>query len=357
MAGGDALRQLLRAYARRDDAEMRLAIDDLIEAERAKNHRLLADDLERILLSVGESFHGKRLAPSRGVETEQDIPKDRERGTALVDVEYPRYDWDRLVLPAKTQKVLDQIANEHHRRDVLAAAGLQPKQRILFYGPPGCGKTLAARVLAGVLSYPLALVRFDAVVSSYLGETAANLRKVFDFLARDRWIVLFDEFDAIGKDRDNPFEHGELKRLVNTLLQLMDTFHGESLLIAATNHQGLLDTAVWRRFETVLHFGPPTEGDRVLLLRQFLRAFDCSALNLPALARRLKGATGADIEWMTTEAARRAVLDSRYEILADDMDPAISAYRERLAAMSGSTEDAEKPLDVPGGYPERNGEL
>src|ERR1035437_8849007 len=118
-AGGDALRQLLRAYARCDDAEMRLAIDDLIEGERAKNHRLLADDVERILLSTGEHFHGKRLASRRDVEAERDIPKDRERGTALVDVEYPRYDWDRLVLPAKTQKGLEQIANEHHRRDVL----------------------------------------------------------------------------------------------------------------------------------------------------------------------------------------------------------------------------------------------
>lgn len=89
-------------------------------------------------------------------------------------------------------------------------------------------------------------------MSSLLGETAANLRRVFDFIERREWVVLFDEFDAIGKDRDNPFEHGELKRVVNSLLQLMDNYSGESLLIAATNHEGLLDDAVWRRFEAVV---------------------------------------------------------------------------------------------------------
>jgi ATPase family associated with various cellular activities (AAA) len=122
---------------------------------------------------------------------------------------------------------------------------------------------------------------------------AANLRRVFEFIQTGQWVVLFDEFDAIGKDRDNPFEHGELKRVVNTLLQLMDAFRGESLLIAATNHETLLDKGVWRRFEAVVQFPVPTPQDRVLLLRQFLRGFDTTALNLESLAGKLDGATGA----------------------------------------------------------------
>ena len=165
-----------------------------------------------------------------------------------------------MVIPPKVQVELEQVVKEYAYADELIGAGLKPKQRLLFYGPPGCGKTLAARVLAGVLGYPLAIVRFDAVVSSLLGETASNLRRVFEFVQPGNWVVLFDEFDAIGKDRDNPFEHGELKRLVNTLLQLMDSFTGQSLLIAATNHEALLDSAIWRRFEAIVPFSAAIRG-------------------------------------------------------------------------------------------------
>jgi SpoVK/Ycf46/Vps4 family AAA+-type ATPase len=340
MANGDILRQLFRAYARRDDAEMRLAVDTLIQEERAKNHRLLADDLERILLSAD-------ARPERGATRlvrEKEIPRDRESGFPLIEVEHSRYDWDWLIVSAKIRSSLEQIAKEHYQRDVLAASGLKPKQRILFYGPPGCGKTLAARVLAGVLGYPLAIVRFDAVVSSLLGETAANLRRVFEYVQTGQWVVLFDEFDAIGKDRDNPFEHGELKRLVNTLLQLVDAFQGESLLLAATNHEQLLDAALWRRFEAVIAFTLPTEGDRLLIMRRFLRSYDYSNVSLPALARRLKGATGADLEWIATEAVRRVVLDRKRCLSGEDLEPAIAAYRERLVGMRGSSPAPEHAL-------------
>jgi SpoVK/Ycf46/Vps4 family AAA+-type ATPase len=184
-------------------------------------------------------------------------------------------------------------------------------------------------VLAGVLAYPLVTVRFDAVVSSYLGETAANLRRVFEFIQTGQWVVLFDEFDAIGKDRDNPFEHGELKRVVNTLLQLMDAFRGESLLVAATNHETLLDKGVWRRFEAVVQFPVPAPQYRVLLLRQFLRGFDTTALNLEPLAGKLDGATGADIERLCVEAARLALLEGRNSLSREDVQAALNSYRER----------------------------
>ena len=325
MVNGDLLRQLFRGYAKHDDATFRAAAEAVIQEERAKNHRLLADDLERILMN-GSAPQGQRRLVSDLAET----PRDKDRGFPLVDIAEFSYDWSRLVVPPKTLAPLQEIAEEHRRADVLAAAGLRPRQRVLFYGPPGCGKTLAAQVIAGVLGYNLVIVRFDAVVSSLLGETAANLRRVFEYVARGKWVVLFDEFDAIGKDRDNPFEHGELKRLVNTLLQLMDYFRGDSLLIAATNHESLLDKAVWRRFEAVVSFNVPSAQDRVLLLRLFLRGFDCTRLNVEAIARRMAGATGSDIEWLAIEAARRAVLDGRTAISNDDIDPALGSLRERL---------------------------
>lgn len=324
MTNGDLLRQLFRGYTKRDDATFRSAAVELIQEERTKNHRLLADDLERILLN-GNGHHNGKPANVNHYE----IPKDRERGFPLLDIAEFSYDWDRLILPESSLSVLKKIVREHRRKDLLAGGGLKPTQRVLFFGPPGCGKTLAAQVLAGELSYPLAIVRFDAVVSSYLGETAANLRRVFDFIQSGQWVVLFDEFDAIGKDRDNAFEHGELKRVVNTLLQLMDSFRGESLLIAATNHEKLLDKAVWRRFESVIQFPTPSVQDRILMLRQFLGGFDSSTLNFEALAKRLIDATGADVERFSVEAARLALLDGRNQLCQADMQAPLDSYTER----------------------------
>ena len=335
-ANGELLRQLFRGYTKRDDATFRAAAEAIIREERTKNHRLLADDLERLLLN-GHSGNGeKRLSGN-----EYEVPKDRERGFPLMDIAEYSYSWERIVLMPKTLEALQEIAVENKKRDILASSGLKPTQRVLFYGPPGCGKTLAARVLAGVLALPLITVRFDAIVSSFLGETAANLRRVFDFIGRGHWVVLFDEFDAIGKDRDNPFEHGELKRVVNSLLQLMDAFTGESLLIAATNHEKLLDEAIWRRFESVVHFPLPTPQDRLLLLRLFLGGFDTSGLSLERLSRRIREATGSDIETIAISSARRAVLDGRTNIKEADIAPAIRAFKERSPLSGGHEENRE----------------
>ena len=126
---------------------------------------------------------------------------------------------------------------------------------------------------------------------------------MFDFVSCGEWVVLFDEFDAIGKDRDNDFEHGELKRVVNALLQLMDAFRGNSVLIAATNHENLLDSAVWRRFDALVPFGLPERQDRILLFRHFLASFDTTRLNIEAIARQLSRASGGDIERVAQSAA------------------------------------------------------
>ena len=330
MPRADLIRELFNAHARNDDDAFRAAALKMVSEERRKNHRLLADDLERIVM------HERRMT---GIFPRRDIalPQDRERGVDLVEVSESELDWERLILPSQTLGLLQELALEHLRADILATSGLAPRGSLLFYGPPGCGKTLAARVMAGVLSRPLVTVRFDALVSSLLGETASNLRTVFDFVSHGEWVVLFDEFDAIGKDRDNAFEHGELKRVVNTLLQLMDSFHGSSVLIAATNHHGLLDSAVWRRFDILVPFGLPSTQDRILLLRQFTASFDTSRLSFTNLARQLAGASGGDIERVAQSAARSAVLDARQCIQRDDFASVLKDFRRRLAVSQSSS--------------------
>src|SRR5690606_36242909 len=145
-------------------------------------------------------------------------PIDKERGLPLLDIRQAHRPLEEMVLPDPGQEAIEELLEEHRRADILRSYGMKPSGKVIFDGPPGCGKTLAAEVIAFELDLPLAIVRLDALVSSFLGETAANLRKVFDFIADNQMVVLFDEFYAIGKERSDSSEHGELRRVVNAVL-------------------------------------------------------------------------------------------------------------------------------------------
>lgn len=322
MATSDHIKALFKAFTRKDNGLFIQAARELIGEERQKGHALLARDLERILSNGG--------LRSAAVSIPNDVPTDRERGLPLVHIERPDLGWERVVLAKDLDSVLHNLVEEFRKREVFKSYGIDPKRKILFFGPPGCGKTITARVLAGVLDLPLLYVRFDSVVSSYLGETSANLRKVFDYAGRGYWVVLFDEFDAIGKGRDNPFEHGELKRVVNTLLQLMDAFRGDSILIAATNHEKLLDSAIWRRFDEICHFDIPSPPERRELIRRFLSGFRHKNIDISKIARRMSGMTGDDIERVCIDAAKTAILDSRQDLELNDVELAIKRQKKRM---------------------------
>ena len=214
------------------------------------------------------------------------------------------------MLSSENLSLVEEILREHNREDILKAHGLRPSDRVLFCGPPGCGKTLTAEVIAGELGRPLVVVRTDSVVSSFLGETAANLRKVFDFVAASPTVALFDEFDALGKEREDASEHGELRRVVNAVLQMLDAYEGRSLIIAATNHEEMLDSAVWRRFEEVLYLNPPTAAELRKLLRVKLRGvrrdFDFEEVVDQGW---FNGTTHADVERIVRRAVKEMVLE------------------------------------------------
>lgn len=328
VAEGRLMRKLIGAGARADDPEFRRVAEEIIKEERAKKHHLLANDLERIL--YGEHGAGSRTP----VRVAQDVPVDRERGLALLDVREPVRELSDLVITLDVRAVLEAVLLERNRSEVLASHGLRPTTRMLFYGPPGCGKTTAAEVLATELGLPLVLVRLDAVVSSYLGETAANMRKVFDFIEPHRFVVLFDEFDAIGKEREDPNEHGELRRVINAFLQLLDAYRGSSLLVAATNHQGLLDRALWRRFDEVVVFDPPTPAQILRLLKLKLRAVRTDLpWNDDALIGQFEGMSHADIERVLVRAIKAMVLSSREFLSKDIVEVALQREQARLEAV------------------------
>jgi len=260
-----------------------------------------------------------------------DLPKDHERGAALVEVIEPSRSLDDLVLAPDTRQILDRILAENRRADLLYSHGLRPATKIIFCGPPGCGKTVAAEAIAQGLYLPLVLVRFDAVVSSYLGETAANLRKVFDFATARPMVMLFDEFDAIGKSRTAEEEHGELKRVVNSFLQMLDGFKGEAVMIAATNHQGLLDVALWRRFDEAVYFNKPDHlAIQELLIRNLRQIGVSTAIRVESKAKALVGMSHADIERIAKDAVKQTIIEGRKEVQPDILEQAINRQRERV---------------------------
>lgn len=321
MAGRE-LKQLFRAYREGNELAFRRAAQEIIADEEAKNHLALARDLRKILVGGGQAAVADTV-------TLPAPPTDREGEWPLADIRHPERTFADLVLPADLQRRLEDLVGEFPHWEQLDLHGIPRRQRILFHGPPGCGKTSVAEAIAAEAGLPLMVVRLDAVVSSYLGETASNLHRIFDFARNGSWVLLFDEFDALGKARDDPSEHGEVKRVITAFLQMLDSFRGSSLLIAATNHEQLLDPALWRRFDEVFDFPRPTVHQARRLLRQRLRSTRHKGVNVDSAASRLKGLPHAAIEKAAWDARRRALLAGRDHILDEDVRTAIEDVRAR----------------------------
>lgn len=327
MASGKILRQLVKAGATGDTDTFRQASEAIIREERQKQHHLLANDLERLLYGDQAS-----LSPNaRRLYKASEIPSNKDNGLALLEERPVVREEKDIILSEATKTLFREILHEHNRADVLRSYGLQPAQKLLFCGPPGCGKTLAAEVIAHSLSLPLVLVRLDSVISSFLGETAANLRKVFDHIAQYPVVALFDEFDALTKDRGDTADHGELKRSVNAVLQMLDGYRGSSILIATTNYESLLDHAVWRRFDEVMRFEmPDIEQIKHLLalkLSGIRRNFDTDDEQIASV---FNGLSHADIERVLRRAVKEMILSGREFLEKSHIDDALAReYRHK----------------------------
>ncbi len=319
MSRSDLLKRMLASYQQGDDDSFRAAAGEVIDDERRKHHRLLADELETIMStrSRGSSTEPMKLSSLRPLPTARD-------DAPLVELLSPRRDLSSQILRPETARVLQDIAEERRRGAELRSHGLQPVRMALFVGPPGTGKTTSAEALAGELGVPLARVHVPSVVSSLLGDTAKNLAAIFDACREEPWVLVFDEFDALGRERSDASEHGELKRLVTTFLQLLDEYHGPALVIAATNHPAMLDHAVWRRFDEVVAFRNPTQKETERQVRRLFRRMQLDAQPVE-VARTLRGLSQAEVEMVCQSAMKRVVL--RGEQVVGEADIAASARR------------------------------
>lgn len=326
----DLIKKLFLSHAENNKDKFVEIANEVIKEEEKMNHHLLAKDLKKIIHSniQNKSYVNNNI--NQKYKTNIPIPRDTEKGFPLLEIKENYFNLDDVILFDNLKKKIEYTIEEFKSRELLATYGLRPKQKLLFCGPPGTGKTLTSYVISSVLGFPLIYIRFDSIVSSFLGETATNLRKIFDFIEEGEWVVLFDEFDIIGKKRDDPYEHGEIKRVVNNFMQMLDNYKGKSLLISATNHQHLLDTAIWRRFDDILFFDIPDSNLRGQLFNKYLRVLKKSSdLNKSNLSKLTDGFTPADIAQVCEEAQRRAIVMNKIEISYDDIQWAIDEQKAR----------------------------
>ena len=325
MSTSEIIKQLFSAFSNKDDESFEMAAREYIEREKRKKHNIVAKDLEKALYNTGDiSISRKRFKNS------MPIPRDTEKGFPLLEIQHFDKNFDYLIIAKEIEEQLEQIIREFKDSDILATYNLQYKKKILLCGKPGTGKTFSAQIMSSVLNIPLIYIRFDAIISSYLGETAGNLRKVFDFIEHGTSIVLFDEFDIIGKNRDDSHEHGEIKRVVNNFLQMLDNFKGDSIILAATNHQNILDPAIWRRFDDVVYYELPDEKTRKKIFNIYLKSIKReNDIDLVKFSKMTKGLSPADIKMITEEAMKTAIINSKNSISMNDIEIAVHKFIRR----------------------------
>ena len=285
----------MRSAARGDQPLFRQNLEALIAEERAKQHHLLAGRLEESLRfnGAGGSAPRQMVAPS---------------GEQVLEVQ-PERDLDELILPESVHRAVREVVEEQHRAELLRSHNLEPRHRLLLAGPPGNGKTSLAEALASALLVPLCVVRYEAVVASYLGETSSRLQRLFDYVRTRQCVLFFDEFDTLGKERGDEHETGEIKRVVSTLLLQIDRLPSYVVVVTATNHPELLDRAVWRRFQLRLHLPPPGRAEIGQWLCRFQQRIGLDfGRTVSTLAAELEGASFGEVEEFALDLLRRQVL-------------------------------------------------
>jgi hypothetical protein len=280
-----------------------------------------AEQLARKLQHAGDTTAAERLQRTLdqiktsevtlgGVAAASRIPVDGESRLSLADEEQLLPDDVPLVLEPSAETLVNEFLGYVKAADQLIAQGVGISPSLLIYGPPGCGKTVLARYVAAQLGLPLITTRSDSLISSFLGSTAKNLRVLFEHVMRRPCVLFLDELDALAKLRDDQHELGELKRVVVSLLQNIDALGSNTVFVGATNHEHLLDPAIWRRFAYKLRLPMPSEGARLRLFRLFLSRYATEA-HMPVFAAISEGLTGADIRQICENGIREAILAKR----------------------------------------------
>jgi SpoVK/Ycf46/Vps4 family AAA+-type ATPase len=318
---GDHIKALVRSHAAGDDASFYAVAAQIAAQEARKGHTRLAQDLKNTIDASRRQPVAKRVTP---------IAKPRGDLADLVTASFPKVGIRDLVGPKELLDQVRQVLTEQRQRKTLMERGFAPAHRLLLVGPPGTGKTMTASVLAHELSVPLLSIRLDSLMSKFLGETASKLRIVFEAVADQRAVYLFDEFDALGGDRAGN-DVGEARRILNSFLVFLEQASPESLVVTATNHQEILDRALFRRFDVVIQYGLPDPNHAAALIRARLGSLR-RGVRWPSVTKAAIGLSHSDVVKAAEAAGKQAVMRGDDSVQAEDL---IQALRARRVATGG----------------------
>ncbi len=325
MANAAQIMAMIRSHADGDDTRF-YAIAMQVAAKAARSgHGKVATELRDM---VDKAKLRRSRSPS---QPGSPIPLAQPRGelAGLLTVSYPKARRADMTLDSKTRGRIDRVLLEQRQSGRIREHGFTPQRKVLLVGPPGTGKTMTASVLAGELALPLFTIQLHGLLTKFMGETAAKLRLVFDALEQTRGVYLFDEFDALGGERAATNDVGEIRRILNSFLQFLEQDQSESLVIAATNHAGLLDRALFRRFDAFIEYRLPTGEIAIEVMRGRLALLETDRVNWEAVAEAVDGLSHADVTRACEQAAKNAILAHTKEIKTEDL---VDTLSERRAA-------------------------
>ncbi|MGF6926520.1 SpoVK/Ycf46/Vps4 family AAA+-type ATPase [Chitinophaga sp. W2I13] len=291
MAAADQIKSLIQSFGDGDDARFYATAMQIAAGEARKGNNLFAEELKKLIDKAKVGKHGPQ-----GLIKAMPINAAQKELSDLLELEYPQVKLAQMILAPTIKQSLQKVIDEQEKFEILAENNLYPSRKLLFVGPPGCGKTMSARVMASELGLPLFIIRLDGLISRYMGESIAKLRLIFDAMKQVRAVYLFDEFDSIGTMRTIGNDVGEIKRVLNSFLLQIEKDESSSLIIAATNLPESLDNALFRRFDSIIKYILPDREQIQELLQLVLSEFKISKnLNFSKVAEMALGLSYSDV--------------------------------------------------------------
>jgi SpoVK/Ycf46/Vps4 family AAA+-type ATPase len=324
MPSADQVKALISSLTEGDEAHFYSVAMQIAAHEARMGHGKLAEEIRALI----DKAKARVRVPSK-----EPIPLARPRGEVaeLLTVSYPNAHLKDMVLSPRIKKKLERVIKEQRAIYLIRNRGLSPRKKLLLIGRPGTGKTLTASALAGELGLPLFVVRLDGLITKFMGETAAKLRLIFEALNQTRGVYLFDEFDSIGSARGLSNDVGEIRRVLNSFLQMVEQDHSDSLVVAATNHVKILDRALFRRFDDVIEYDLPDKARIVETLKAKLGAFSDRKIQWVKLATAAQGLSFADITRVCEDAIKDAIIHERTSVTHSEI---VHAIADRKSAVT-----------------------
>ena len=293
MATGEQIKALIKAHYDQDNDRFKTAALRIAASETRSGHTTLGREITA-MVDASSRTKGNIINLAN---------KDN-----LFLVSFPEARLSDLIVSPEINEKINRVLTEYRQRKKLASFGLSCRRKLLLEGEPGTGKTMTASVIAAELGLPLFIVQTDKLITKYLGETSARLRQIFETIANNRAVYLFDEFDAIGADRSRDNEVGEMRRILNSFLQFIEADVSESIIVAATNNRQMLDQALFRRFDDVLHYELPTVSEVQRLVANRTGAYDPEFSIGEETAAELSQLCQADITRLCEDAVKESLL-------------------------------------------------